>query len=866
MKPITMLDWALAYAAAGFAVVPVYEPAEDGATCSCEKGAECERPAKHPIPRQGIKQATTDPARIRVWWGESPNANIAIATGEHSNLIAIDVDTANGKTGDISLTQATADKGGVPTTLKARSGSGGSHYLYLWRKSPFTRKIGFLEGVDYLSDGGYVIVQPSRNLAGAYAFDPEAEIKTPGDIRRLRGEMAELPEWFDDLVGFTKGARKGKKGATKRGPSLSSSNRLASSFHPESPRWIEALREALTFCDPDSRELWILFGLILGREFGRNDDGWSLYEEWSARSSKFNERETAKKMRDTYYVNSQEAPQSGRAAGIGTILHHAIEGGWQVPVGGVGNERTNITYTPGRAIEVTDQIVAALSQDTARSRVYAFGSGLGEVIETHDPGAIYDHAGAPPNGWLLKVLAYSPILLGNRVTNSVNLVKWSTNNQPTVIECPAEVSAYMLANCGRRFARLNGIVQWPIVIDGKVVGSEADYDPKAGLLFKLPAGMDLSDLKGSRKEAEAAWRWVREIALADFPLNSPEAMSGALALLLTFMQRRALDTSPAFLISAPSRGTGKTALAKFASRVVHGRSLGAAALSPSDEEQRKAITAALVTNPPALLFDNLQAGSVFDSNELAIAMTSSEWEDRRLGSTERLTLPNRAVWCFTGNNVSVSGDLRRRVVHIRMVPQVRNHFSQHFSRNLETWPDEHRAEALRALATIALWGAREGPALASESGFPGWDRAVRRAVVGLTGVDPFRGATEEAEEEDPVEGAVGVIMTAWAAFMGGNKSTVREFVTEVENAIKGSSRSKRDLAAPVEDAVATIRGKEVKNLSPLDYGHTIKSLQDRLTLIADGESAFRYCGLRHKVATWQLSGFERIVAGLDGEF
>src|SRR6476659_10136637 len=102
------VDWALAYAAAGFAVVPVWYPAPEGGRCACEKGEACDRPAKHPIPKQGVKQATTDTGRIRAWWSEHPDANVAIATGEDSKCIVIDVDTGDGKEGDIAITQACA--------------------------------------------------------------------------------------------------------------------------------------------------------------------------------------------------------------------------------------------------------------------------------------------------------------------------------------------------------------------------------------------------------------------------------------------------------------------------------------------------------------------------------------------------------------------------------------------------------------------------------------------------------------------------------------------------------------------------------------------------------------------------------------
>lgn len=863
----TNKEWALAYGRAGFSVVPVWHKDEDTGHCACKKGDGCDRPAKHPIPAQGIKQATLDATRINAWWNEYPEANIGIATGEASKIIVIDVDMGGEKAGDISLTQACSEHGGVPQTLKARSGSGGSHYVYRWRESPYTRKIGFLKDVDYLSDGGYFIVQPSINMKGAYAWDAEFSVEAPDDVMRLRSDLAELPDWFDKLEGSGRSGRKGK--TRRKSDSQRPSTVAAMEFRKEDPRWITEVRRALTFCDPDSRDLWVLFGIILGRTFERSDDGWGIYDEWCARSAKYSEKGTQDGMRTYYYTESLNDPQGGEPAGIGTIFHHASDGGWSMPLSGL-DSRPTIVYRAGRATETAEVIMRLLDAERETegdiTRIFAFGSGLGAVIEGHDSGTLYTEDGRPPSGWVLNVKPFTPMHLGSRITHSATIVKISASGSAQQVECPSEVSDYILGWFGKRFPRLNGIVQWPMVINGKLIGSESDYDAKVGLLFSLPPGLDFSDLQGTLAAAQAAWKWIKTTLFADFPFGSADDESSALALLLTFMQRRALDTSPAFLITAPLQGTGKTALVKFASRIVHGRSLGASKLSPAEEEQRKAITSQLMTNPPALLFDNLTAGSMFDSESIAIALTSSEWVDRKLGQSEQMTLPNRAVWCFTGNNVSLIADLRRRFVTIRMVPKERKHFTKQFNRDLDSWAIEHRSEALRALAAISLWASREKPALATESGFPGWDNAVRWPVYAITGVDPYRAATKEADDEDPMEAAIGAIMVAWAMFCGGDGKPVRDFTEALENASKSSDSTKKRAAQLATEGVSLIRQKQVKNLESPDFGYAMKSLMDRLVLVSGIETSFTRVGLRGGVAIWKLGRADELAEKSAEEF
>lgn len=56
---------ALEYAGWGWAVFPLFGAA--GGRCRCSRPA-CDRPSKHPLVRQGVHEASTDPATIAAWW------------------------------------------------------------------------------------------------------------------------------------------------------------------------------------------------------------------------------------------------------------------------------------------------------------------------------------------------------------------------------------------------------------------------------------------------------------------------------------------------------------------------------------------------------------------------------------------------------------------------------------------------------------------------------------------------------------------------------------------------------------------------------------------------------------------------------
>jgi hypothetical protein len=50
-----------------------------------------------PLVEHGCHDASDDPATIRPWWAKHPTANVAIATGQVSGIVVLDVDINNGK-------------------------------------------------------------------------------------------------------------------------------------------------------------------------------------------------------------------------------------------------------------------------------------------------------------------------------------------------------------------------------------------------------------------------------------------------------------------------------------------------------------------------------------------------------------------------------------------------------------------------------------------------------------------------------------------------------------------------------------------------------------------------------------------------
>lgn len=139
---MAMVDEALAYASRGWRVFPLVER------------------DKVPAVKEGLKAADTDPEWIAAAWGQRPECNIGIATGNALVVIDLDVDNDAGKDGVATLREWEREHGELPETCTVVTGRGGMH-LYYAVAEPIGCSVNRDAGVDVRGDGGYVVAPPS---------------------------------------------------------------------------------------------------------------------------------------------------------------------------------------------------------------------------------------------------------------------------------------------------------------------------------------------------------------------------------------------------------------------------------------------------------------------------------------------------------------------------------------------------------------------------------------------------------------------------------------------------------------------------------------------------------------------------------
>lgn len=714
------LEIALSYAAFGWRVFPVYEVEkfdDQPPICVCAEGINCGRPGKHPRTPSGHDEGTTDPGTIRLWWTKWPNANIGIATGKASNLTVIDADCSDGKPGLINLTTLCSPHGGLPATRQVTTGSGGLHLYFTYCAALTTGQNTLAEAIDTRNDGGYVVAPGSTHISGG-TYSWRNTLPTNG-----------VPDWLISAKPQKKRGRPRKHAGFK----------------------IEKVESMLEAIQPDDRERWLAVGTILGRLYAGSaleNDAWSIYESWAAKTSKFDEDRTGNlaRMREMFYERSQEEPRAGgKALGIGSIISWAKEEGWS-PFG----EKTAIDYEPGNEIVMAEGLVTAITEKDDNRHFNVMGQ-IRDVLRTSQPVLRFlrraHEAGEPPPETLVVRVTSATGLMGAMMRKAV-LKTSDKSGIPVALPITPALSNLALVELTHMFPPLSGIAEWPLVgADGELISKPSGYDESTGLYFEIDPAVKINE----KMPLEQASAIILEELFCDFPFENDLTRAGALGLLLSFMQRPLMKTCPAFAIVAPQPGSGKSTLVEIASIAVHGIPIASHAWTLEGEELRKAIHSMLIAKLPAVMFDNVGRGSAVSSDHLAKLITSEISTDRTLGASETRKEVNTLLVTFTGNNITFVRDLASRVICLNLNAQIEDPLRRKFKHaNIKAWVRQHRSKWLSALIAIARAGLNV--ALDDEnSRFEDFDDVIVRPVMAATGQDIrelLRGDNDEDAETD----------------------------------------------------------------------------------------------------------------------
>lgn len=132
------VDWALSYAAAGVAVFPV-------------------RANKRPLSAHGLKDASTDEALIRDWWGCWPEADPGWAIP--AAIVVLDLDRKHHRSGSTDFAEREGAHPDEVATPQASTPTGGRHLVYKASGAVYCNNVR-LNGmaIDLRTAGGYIVL------------------------------------------------------------------------------------------------------------------------------------------------------------------------------------------------------------------------------------------------------------------------------------------------------------------------------------------------------------------------------------------------------------------------------------------------------------------------------------------------------------------------------------------------------------------------------------------------------------------------------------------------------------------------------------------------------------------------------------
>lgn len=269
----------------------------------------------------------------------------------------------------------------------------------------------------------------------------------------------------------------------------------------------------------------------------------------------------------------------------------------------------------------------------------------------------------------------------------------------------------------------------------------------------------------------------------------------------------------------------------------------------TDEETRKRLFAVLREGQRVVLWDNVR--EPLGSASLDAFLTAPTFADRVLGSSETITLPNRALFIATGNNLRMTSDTCRRVLTARIDAQSETPYTRDFSFDpAQMMQTDRLAYVVAALTIVRAYITAGRPKMAKgrTASFEHWDDLVRQPICWLaqhvvsaknsdewaglpTLADPMEAAAR-AFEQDPETTKLRALVESWFAAFGPDQTTV------------GGAIRRSDTDALLAMAMDDIAGQAGKINSRM-LGRWIERMQGR---IVDGKRFVRIghrAGLLH---------------------
>ena len=287
----------------------------------------------------------------------------------------------------------------------------------------------------------------------------------------------------------------------------------------------------------------------------------------------------------------------------------------------------------------------------------------------------------------------------------------------------------------RLLPHIKGIaeISLPYFVNNELKFTPPGYDPGVGYWTDTNAPEIVTMPVSCAKETLVS-------LFSEFCFLEPELdIARAVAYILTPMLRVIVGENRAmiFFASGNRPGVGKDYLLGLAPLIYTGREPGFYAPCCDDDEYRKQIFSICAAGERFFLTSNLKGH--LSSPALEQAATLPFFSGRTLGKSEQKTYPNLAVYGLSSNGLTISEDMERRILDIRLEFYEEDIKKRRFKRDLYEYVKANRPKILSALMSLVVhWyeqGAKPGP-----SGVPNfvtWSQIISGILPECGFANPF---------------------------------------------------------------------------------------------------------------------------------
>lgn len=313
---------------------------------------------------------------------------------------------------------------------------------------------------------------------------------------------------------------------------------------------------------------------------------------------------------------------------------------------------------------------------------------------------------------ILSLIPHEKYSLGLLIEKHVEFYKLIEKKNGDIIEVTVAlpqpfIEAY-LAYRDSNLPRVWTIATMPMVLpNGKILATNG-LDRKSKILFHIEPGIVELLPKGEITDADilAAMNFLADEWLCDV-LTDYDGKCVLISMAMSILQRTLFRERPCFSVTAGKAEGGKTTAVNMVCLAALGIPAPAAAWSMVEEERRKALFALARQGLAFVAWDNIKRGAAISCPHFEKMLTAEIIGDRVLGTSDNETPPSLIIFVFTGNDITMKGDLASRTLLCRIVvdrPDPANREFKHPA-PLE-WTRDHRAEILKALYVIMMGNPR----------------------------------------------------------------------------------------------------------------------------------------------------------------